>query len=803
MKKFLPALAAIVFFANVNAQNIPFVEISEVQEVSQQNLANGNDASPLLGDTVEIEGIVTFDPCTYGLSQSRKGTFLQDPDGGPWSGIHVLIDPGEIGTSLDLEQLDQATKFFDNFQRGNLVRCTGVVSTFSNNTQIALIPVETEIISLASEPDPRVTTIDTFNLADASGNPVPQLTTGEQYEGVLVEFRNVTITDVSTFAGGERIDWSLQDNAGNIINVRDVSGWFRNDDLDDYCQDTTETPWQFPLPNEGSQLGYIRGVGFDYALAGERSYWLAPRDTFDLGPLVAAAPVVRSTERDPIQPTSADPVDIIANIIDPDGSVDEAYLFYSMGQGSTSFTEQTMVSSGTDEYTATIPATNTDGEVVNYWVRAIDNEGDTTDYPATNSTSLNYITLDDGIDEISDLQFSTSANGNSIWAGDSLTDVDFTAVVTATQRSYDLGLITVQDSRDPYSGLTLQRVTGDNLDELRRGDSIRITNGLLTEEFNVTTFSYVQFEHLGETDVYQPVTTLHPDSVNAGVMDHAEAYESMFVRFEDAYVVDTNADESAGSNFGEWSFNTDMAATTGLRADDFSNDIPFGFNVDSLEAGQHLDFIQGILWYSFGNFKLLPRNQSDIAGFTTDYPKRITLFSFIGAGPGGQDAILLIDNENNLITTDDPLPAGTNVDSLVPYIEYEGETLNPGSGVIQEFSDTVHYTVTAPVDGSQRTYAVVVDVMTGIEELGQINTVHVLPNPASHNFRVVMDVQQAATYDLSIVNMLGAEVMQKSWSVNAGSNQLSLDVSQLPQGLYVVNVEGDKGRFKTKLQLVR
>jgi hypothetical protein len=81
------------------------------------------------------------------------------------------------------------------------------------------------------------------------------------------------------------------------------------------------------------------------------------------------------------------------------------------------------------------------------------------------------------------------------------------------------------------------------------------------------------------------------------------------------YVVNQNPDDP--STFGEWSVDNNTTDNIGMRCDDYSNDIGFDFGLDSLSVNQHLDFINGILYYSFGNWKLLPRNRDDIAGYHT------------------------------------------------------------------------------------------------------------------------------------------------------------------------------------------
>ena len=272
------------------------------------------------------------------------------------------------------------------------------------------------------------------------------------------------------------------------------------------------------------------------------------------------------------------------------------------------------------------------GQYVNYWIRAIDNSNDTTDYPFTNATSRFYITLDDGINEIADIQETSNLGGNSIWNGDSIDHMSIHAVVTATANTYDLGTTTIQDGRDPWSGIMIQKVPGDGLENLQRGDSIEITSGEVLEEFGVTYLRNVTYNMLGTGTIPAPITTLDVDSLNQQVFNQAEAYEGMFVEFAPTYVVNTNPDAPSG-DFGEWSINPDQARTDGLRVDDLSADIPATFNTTSLSVGQQLNYIRGILWYSFGDVKLVPRNQADIDGFTTTYPKSINTFVFLGLNP--------------------------------------------------------------------------------------------------------------------------------------------------------------------------
>ncbi|MEI6079474.1 MAG: hypothetical protein WCQ53_02390 [bacterium] len=54
-----------------------------------------------------------------------------------------------------------------------------------------------------------------------------------------------------------------------------------------------------------------------------------------------------------------------------------------------------------------------------------------------------------------------------------------------------------------------------------------------------------------------------------------------------------------------------------------------------------------------------------------------------------------------------PVPPGTSVSALTPKIVYKGASMNPGSGISQNFSYPVVYAVTA-ADGSVANYTVMV-----------------------------------------------------------------------------------------------
>ncbi|HLO18095.1 MAG TPA: DUF5018 domain-containing protein, partial [Anaerolineales bacterium] len=97
--------------------------------------------------------------------------------------------------------------------------------------------------------------------------------------------------------------------------------------------------------------------------------------------------------------------------------------------------------------------------------------------------------------------------------------------------------------------------------------------------------------------------------------------------------------------------------------------------------------------------------QSYIVTVTVAAPsttKAITAFSFASPAVGG----VINEAAHTIAVT---VPSGTNVTALVPTITHTGASINPASGVAQNFTNPLTYTVTA-ADGSTQAYTVTVTV---------------------------------------------------------------------------------------------
>lgn len=103
------------------------------------------------------------------------------------------------------------------------------------------------------------------------------------------------------------------------------------------------------------------------------------------------------------------------------------------------------------------------------------------------------------------------------------------------------------------------------------------------------------------------------------------------------------------------------------------------------------------------------------------------------------------------------------------------------------------YTITVLAKGSSK-------CTTPTEEVRQLVTgLKVQPNPASDAIRISFNVQQAGEYVFRVINVLGATVIENKTVFVAGENELSLNIPQLNNGLYIYSLSKDNQTISEKL----
>ena len=620
----------------------PRVSVADVQFVADSLLQQGiTDPSDYdyQTDTFVVDGYVVFDPRYYGLSGSgsRASAWLMDTTiYVPFGGVEFMCESGNFDGPENVDEAESSTQFFASMRPGRKIRAAAFIDVFEGEQQVEILLRPVEIVSLqADSVEPVVADIGDFMKNDGSGSMVKQTESGEPYEGSLVEFQDVTVVNVG--GGSDRYQWAVQDAQGNRISIRDMSSFFRNDG-NSYAErnEGALQNYTFTPPSQGTLLNYIRGMIYTYQDGDE--YWLAPRDTNDLE-VGSATPVIQDTRR-PVVPSSNDTVDIIGIIEDQDGQIDNAQLHYRTGfDDAQSFTTVEMSPVGpANDWAAEIPA-QPNGTYVQYWIGATDNENNSTAYPDSSANGSFYQVTDGGITSIAQLQQSIPGGTASQWAGDTLDRVNLTALVSASSDQFfsNLGAgegnyAALQQDTNAFGGIFVRTAEGgSDIGDWIIGEEVQITGGVVEEVFGVTYLTYadsVNNNVLGAPSnrVLQPAI-LNVDSAiasNEGDGAYLEQYEGMFVRFENVFVSDLNADDVVDSSsarfFGEWAFSdsvdtgiVDSITTVGFRVDDASGFVPENLPLDTLSLGDTLQYVQGLMYRSFGNWKLIPRDLNDIA----------------------------------------------------------------------------------------------------------------------------------------------------------------------------------------------
>lgn len=786
----------------------PVVTIDSIQFMNQSRLsqvkfnASGDDSTlsdyirPVFKnskyqDTVTIEGIVTFNPSSYALSTSgsRKSAFLQVADNKAWCGIEVMMSASGVGSSLSQADFDIATQFTQNMKEGRKVRVTGILSDFQGNSQLLLLPVATQVISSGNTINPQVIKIEDL-MKNNGGSQEPQFSTGEQWEGVYVEIKDVRVANVT--ASGQRWFWSVRDANGNELSIRDYSGYYRNDDNDN----DPNTPRSFTPPTIGAKLAYIRGVITESGNFGSKQYYIAPLTPGDLAPPAAEPPTVENVKVTPVIVKSTDSPVISATITD-DTAVAAVTLYYAVGYNNTTFTSVAMTANGST-YSATVPA-QAAGSIVKYYIRAVDNGGNSVDAPDSLALSSAY-KVTNGITSIKDIQETPFNNGASMYVNDTLKNINVPAVVVSTNAANDLGLITLQTDNSAWGGIFVRPTIGDGTSQWKRGDSVIITQALVTERtnqgsdpfgrtvnFGTTFLEEVKFTAAGNCKALIPVTNLSIDSILSPTFNK-EPYESAIVKYDNVTVISQNPD--APSNFGEWLVNTDPNATVGLRGENFASDLGFTFNTDSIALNEKLSVFQGTLVFAFGNWKVFPRNRTDVGKAGDLIAPFITKL--------GADTITIIKGQTY---TDPGANACDDVDGDIS-ANVVINTAGVNTAVVGTYVVVINVNDAAGNPAIPATRVVRVTDNIGLQELNTIS-LGLYPVPVSNTLNVKINSNFSDAATINIVDITGRTVLSKAVKFEAGNNTLELNTSLLKSGIYFCHFSNENFSTTQKFVVVK
>ena len=810
MRRLLLSMLMLGAAGLLKAQNpYPIMRIDSIQYVNPAKLANPTantlpdyidpvKQNPVYGDTVRFEGIVISNPKAYGLSTSRKGAYVQIKGGGPWRGVLVMCDKAIIGEAPfvdpntgalypDLQTFNNQTKFYDNAIVGYKCRFTGIIRNFQGETQINLIPNnpswDNSVEQLSLTPDTLIyTDIQAKDLM--SGNPntgwVQQKLTAEQWEGTLVTIKNVSVYSLTNNIGGNvnRTAWSVIDDFGNVLDVRDFSSYYRRDGFGDSAGLNVVNTSRFICPPIGTRLEYIRGVVTEYSVGSVSRYGISPIYPSDIKVCTSCPPIIKFINRNPIIAKTSDTLNITFEITVGDTTLKTQYLYFRK-PGTTTIDSvlMTAVPSFPNYYSGKVNPTGTEG-VFTFWVRAEDKKNRQTFFPDPLTLGRDLYITTNGLTSIQTLQFSSRQGGASIWDKDSLLNIDVRGVVTGKNFG---NMLTVQNGKGPNSAIFIQKGTNGTVDNWKVGDSVQITRATVGENFSTTNLYNILGTVLDSNKTLPAFeTSLAIDSFILGRNAYARPYEGVLVRFDSVKVFSANPD--GASDFGEFSIlPKNSTSTLGLRIDDLS--LNFKSWNKSVKAGMMMGFIQGPMYFANGNFKLIPRDSNDADFSRVDMVKPVIILNGlaidtvkVGSGTYNDAGATATDNIDGNITANIVKTGTVNTAKVGTYT------------LVYNVSDAWGN----KADSVLRTVIVRDTARVGINEnemnFAQLN---VYPNPATTAITVSGNFIKTQPITITLVDLLGKEISTRTVRGTQFNETISID--NLNSGIYFCTISNASG----------
>ncbi len=645
MKRLLIYLSPMVLVIAIGFLYLYPSTIMEVQTVPNDSLAIGHDRSLKIGDTVTVTGRVVAPPRVNPSGGDNRvllrGTtsrtaYIQDTTGALFGGI--IVRQSDTNTT---------NTFFDLLDSGAKVTLTGRVSEFpdiisSGATQLGMDSNSPAVVvhpTIRKRPTPI-----NVNVSDFDSLGTVKFLTGEKYEGMYVQLTNLTIGPQSPL--GARNIRRLIDANGNFIYLRDFSNFFS------IAPNDPGFPNWSP-PSIGATVTSIRGVIINSAYADGNGalypYVIVPIYPNDLT-LGNTPPFISSVSRIPGVPKPSNTVQVnavVSDTLDNPIAVDSCQLFYRINRGA--YTRLAMTPSG-NIYSATMPA-QVLGTLVEYFIKAKDNQGATRLNPSdtSRSTYFYYVRTNDTM-TIKDIQYTPNNGGFSGYNG---YDVTTEGIVTAdtsdipafsftgpggTQTSPRRVIIQDGNIAGGWSGIW---INGNATDQLVKGQRVRV-RGTVEESNGMTRLSIATSGDIQILASGQPLPAFEvmtPGVVADNKIDGdttAEKWESVLIRFANQVVIScVNAPSQSGCtsvypvpdtsfrrNFGEILVtysNENIEARIELQDGNHNKTNgwdPAGPNYynpgpNLLWKWDGISTLQGVLYYAFGKYKMVPRTNAD------------------------------------------------------------------------------------------------------------------------------------------------------------------------------------------------
>ena len=560
-----------------------------IYDIQYQNpdslLLQGDKKSPYEGKTVTVTGIVMNrtmkDSTLRMLNSGANAVYLQDPNYNEYAGILVRY----VGT--------QSSKAFNDLDTGYVIRVTGIVQEYYQTTQLNISSFQAEdVLGWQNRPEPIEVPLDSI-VEKGTG---AYIASAEKWEAMRLKVKDLVVTEAN--ATGVGAFKAIDANSTPII-VYNQSNYFRGTSS----------------PNPGAVLEYVIGELTTDLQYGNELNPVYPNDR-KFGNVVP--PTINNVKRDSTTVKYGQEVKISADIKDIDGTVISGQIYYSANGGD--LIKINMAKDSADIWSGIIPGIN-DSSYVEYFIKASDDQLNTIISPSDTSKSrYSYFVLDRPL-TIKEIQYSPRGSGYSSYNG---LIVTVSGIVTS-----DTNYIYIQDGSGPWCGINLFLT-----DSVRVGDNITVT-GRVEESYYLTRITAMTnfVRNSSDNPLPEPVELSTADideAANNAV--NAEQWEGVLVKYKDVTVTAVNADGNPGPdegtggnrNFGEMfvadksGVNTRVELQDGLRHkyhNLWSADLADSTDLVSLNTGDKFSSITGYTEYTFNEYKIAPRFNSDFEGY--------------------------------------------------------------------------------------------------------------------------------------------------------------------------------------------
>lgn len=92
-----------------------------------------------------------------------------------------------------------------------------------------------------------------------------------------------------------------------------------------------------------------------------------------------------------------------------------------------------------------------------------------------------------------------------------------------------------------------------------------------------------------------------------------------------------------------------------------------------------------------------------------------------------------------------------------------------------------------------------IDPLTSTSDIPGLTQYRMFPNPAGDMVQVQFTANESASLRVRLISSLGQELASWNWRVASGAQERSLDLSQIPDGWYILTLESKTGTLSRKL----